>query len=80
MGLLSYRGIVSQGRIRLLDPATLPDGAQVVVVVQSPISPEEWEGAFEEFEKVAAAHPPIEELSDEVAQVLIDEARATRQA
>jgi hypothetical protein len=59
---------------------TLPDGAQVIVVVQSPISPEEWKRAFTEFETVADAHPPAEELSDEMAQTLIDEARATRQA
>ena len=80
MGLLSYRGIVSKGQIRLLEPAALPDGAQVVVVVQSTISPEEWALAFEEFEAVAAAHPPAEELSDEAAQASIDEARVSRQS
>ena len=80
MELLSYRGIVSQGQIRLLEPVTLPDGAQVIIVVQSPISPEEWPRAFEEFEAVADAHPPAEELGEEIAQVLIDEAKATRQA
>ena len=80
MGLLSYRGTVSQGQIRLLEPATLPDGAQVIVVVQFPISPEEWTRAFEEFEGVAAAHPPTEKLGDEDVQALVDEARPTRRA
>ena len=80
MGLLSYRAIVSQGQIRLLEEVKLPDGAQVVVVVQSPLSPEEWTRAFEEFEAVATAHPPAEELSEETAQALVDEVRATRPA
>jgi hypothetical protein len=80
MGLLSYRGVVNQGQIHLLEPVALPDGAQVVVVVQSPISPEEWTRAFDEFEGVATAHPPAEELSEETAQALIDEVRATRPA
>jgi hypothetical protein len=79
MGLITYQGIVSRGQIRLLEePTTLPEGARVVVVVQSPISPKEWVQAFEEFEAVAAAHPPIEALTEEIAQTLIDETRAAR--
>ena len=78
MELVTYQGIVSQGQIRLLEPAELPDGAHVVVVVQSPISREEWVRAFEEFEAVAAVHPPVENLTDDIAQALINETRVAR--
>jgi hypothetical protein len=44
------------------------------------MSPEEWTRAFEVFEEVAEAHPPAEELDDEDAQALVDEARATRRS
>ena len=80
MELITYQGIVSQGQIRLLEPATLPDGARVVIVVQPPLSLEEWARAFEAFEAIAAAHPPDEELTDEIAQALLDETRAERSA
>lgn len=49
-------------------------------MLQSPISPEEWTRAFDEFEGVATAHPPADELSEETAQALVDEVRATRPA
>jgi len=73
MGLLSYREFVSRGQIHLLEPVRLPDGVQVVIVVQSPVSPDEWTRAFDEFEAVATAHPPAEDLGEETAQALIDE-------
>jgi len=41
--LISYRGVVENGKVRLRDTVLLPEGAEVIVVTQQPLSLEEQE-------------------------------------
>ena len=91
--LTAYRGIVRNGKIELED-ASLPDGAEVVVVAQekSPsleeqkrrpadIPQEEWEArrdAYDQFLKEHPAEADISELSDEEIVALVHEVREER--
>jgi len=73
--LISYHGIVKKGRIQLQEPVTLPEGAEVLIVISPPesleyqkrrldaLSAEEWQASFDAF---------IEVISKEATEINID--------
>jgi hypothetical protein len=88
--LVTYHGIVRNGKIEIED-AHLPDGAEVVVITQLPLSSVEeqkrrlaalsdtaWGQPFETYRKLLQereAEADIESLSDEQLNSLVHEAR-----
>jgi hypothetical protein len=91
MSLLSYKGLVANGQIRLKGNPRLPDGTRLVVVVtEQPawasrgLTEAEWRKPFEEFIAVAqsAAPAPLEDqpLSDAEINASIHAARRERHA
>ena len=73
--LMSYRGIVKKGRIQLQEMVTLPEGAEVLIVISplesleaqerrlDALSAEEWQAPFDAF---------IEVVSQESTEINID--------
>ena len=91
MSLLSYEGLVTNGKIRLKGNPHLPDGTRLVVVVtEQPawvsrgLTEVEWRKPFEEFITTAqsATPAPLEEepLSDTEINASIHAARRERHA
>jgi hypothetical protein len=75
--LVTYRGVVKEGKVQLKD-IILPDGTEVVIVANQPVSINEWRKPFEEYFALADAFPgeqDINELSDEELVELVKEAR-----
>jgi hypothetical protein len=88
--LVTYHGIVRNGKVEIED-ANLPDGAEVVVITQLPLSSveeqkrrlsalsgTEWGQPFETYRKLLQEHEAeidIESLSDEQLNSLVHEAQ-----
>ena len=88
--LVSYRGIVKNGKIEVTD-VQLPDGTEVVVVTQIPVSSVEeqkrrlatlsdrdWDQPFETYVRILKENPAeadIDTLSDTELNDLLHEAR-----
>ncbi|NKQ34300.1 MAG: hypothetical protein HF973_01650 [Chloroflexi bacterium] len=93
--LMTYRGIVRNGKIELED-ALLPEGAKVVVVAQekepsleeqkkrlAAIPQAEWEARRDAYDQFLREHPAdenIDTLSDEEIVALVHEVRAEYRA
>lgn len=88
--LVTYHGIVRNGKIEIAD-TRLPDGAEVVVITQLPLSSVDkqkrrlaalsetaWRQPFEKYWRLlqeGEAEADIESMSDEQLNSLIHEAR-----
>ncbi len=83
--LLSYHGIIKEGQIQLQGPVTLPEGAQVLVVLAPPeavetqerrlaeMSPADWQAPFDTFIAFSVQEEPPEIDSDTVSDdTLVD--------
>jgi hypothetical protein len=88
--LVSYRGIVKDGKVEIAG-TPLPDGYEVVVVTQSPpngvetppqeMSDAEWRRPFEQYLKVLRENPAevdVMTLSDAELNDLIHEERRSK--
>jgi hypothetical protein len=94
--LTSYRGTVKKGQIRLEEPIELPEGAQVLVVVDlslaevetqqrrlASLSEDEWQAPFADFAQSAQDAPveiDSESVSDQELVDLVHEVRADWEA
>ena len=93
--LISYPGIVKKGQIQLEEPVELPEGAQVLVVVDLPLakveaqerrlaalSENEWQAPFDAFEQATQDGPTeidIDSVSDQELVDLVHQVRAERE-
>jgi len=89
--LISYRGVVENGKVRLRDTVVLPEGAEVIVVTQQPLSleeqerrlaalhPEEWRRSFDAVRRAWDESEPAElegeTLSDDELNAIVHLAR-----
>jgi hypothetical protein len=89
--LISYHGVVENGKVRLRDTVVLPEGAEVIVVTQQPLSleeqerrlaallPEEWPRSFEAVRRAWDESEPAElegeTLSDDELNAIVHLAR-----
>lgn len=89
--LISYRGVVENGKVRLRDTVLLPEGAEVIVVTQQPLSleeqerrlaalpPEEWHRSFDAVRRAWDESEPAElegeTLSDDELNAIVHLAR-----
>lgn len=94
--LTSYRGTVKKGQIRLEEPIELPEGAQVLIVVDlslaevetrqrrlAGLSEDEWQASFANFDQSVQDAPveiDIESVSDQELVDLVHEVRANQEA
>jgi hypothetical protein len=92
--LTSYSGIVKKGQIQLQEPVTLPEGAQVLVVIElalseveaqerrlAALSASEWQAPFNAFAQSAPNAPvevDIDSVDDQELVDLIHEVRSDR--
>lgn len=88
--IATYRGIIRDGKVELTGVA-LPEGAEVVVVVEThltlseqrlrydALSDEEWRAPFLAYQRITADEPAEvqdSELSDESLNALVHDSRA----
>jgi hypothetical protein len=94
--LVSYRGVVEQGQVRLCEPVELPEGTEVLVIAVEPgsaevqerhlaeLSPEEWKKPFDTvraaWESSEPAPKEVDLLADEKSSALVRDVRVERAA
>ena len=75
--LVSYPGVVQDGQIQLQNAVNLPDGSQVIVVLNT-MSADEWRKPFDTYNQLleeTSAEADIETISDEELVEIVHEAR-----
>ncbi len=82
--LVSYHGVIREGQIQLQGPATLPEGAQVLLVISPPeqvesqeqrlttLSTEVWQAPFDEFMTNPETENTVIDLDLVSDQTLVD--------
>jgi hypothetical protein len=94
--LVSYRGVVEQGQVRLCEPVELPEGTEVLVIPVEPgsakvqerhlaeLSPEEWKKPFDAVRAAWETSDPAPKEADlpgdEKSSALVRDVRVERAA